>query len=88
MLKKYKSIGEIEFRAVYFNSTTKTVINHKFSPENAFEKILYRIDNWINEVSGCIVELIQSQYISISIYKRLSASSHVKLPAALRIKKD
>ena len=88
MLKKYKSIGEIEFRAVYFNSTTKTVINHKFSPENAFQKILYRIDNWINEVSGCIVELIQSQYINISIYKRLSASSHVKLPAALRIKKD
>ena len=88
MLKKYKSIGEIEFRAVYFNSTTKTVINHKFSPENAFQKFLYRIDNWINEVSGCIVELIQSQYINISIYKRLSASSHVKLPAALRIKKD
>ena len=77
MLKKYKSIGEIEFKAVYFNSTTKTVINHKFSPENAFQKILYRIDNWINEVSGCIVELIQSQYINISIYKRLSASSHV-----------
>ena len=88
MLKKYKSIGEIEFKAVYFNSTTKTVINHKFSPENAFQKFLYRIDNWINEVSGCIVELIQSQYINISIYKRLSASSHVKLPAALRIKKD
>ena len=88
MLKKYKSIGEIEFRAVYFNSTTKTVINHKFSPENAFQKFLCRTDNWINEVSGCIVELIESQYINISIYKRLSASPHVKLPAVLRIKKD
>ena len=31
MLKKYKRNGEIEFRPVYFNSTTKTVINHKFS---------------------------------------------------------
>ena len=27
----------------------KTVINHKFSLENAFQDILYRIDNWINE---------------------------------------
>ena len=52
MLKKYKPNGAIEFRPVYFNSTTKRVINHKFSPENAFQKILYRIDNWINEGSG------------------------------------
>ena len=27
MLKKYKPHGEIEFAPVYFNSTTKTVIN-------------------------------------------------------------
>ena len=65
-LKKYKPNGEIEFRPVYFNSTTKTVINHKFSLENAFQEILYRIDNWINEGSGWIVELIESQYIHIS----------------------
>ena len=37
MLKKYKPNGEIGFRAVYFNSTTKTVINHKVSLENAFQ---------------------------------------------------
>ena len=47
-LKKYKQKGEIEFTPVYFNSTTKTVINHKFSLENAFQEILYRIDNWIS----------------------------------------
>ena len=35
MLKKYKST-EIEFAPVYFNSTTKTVINHRFSLEDAF----------------------------------------------------
>ena len=61
MLKKYKPNGEIEFCPVYFNSTTKTVINHDFSLENAFQKILYRVDNWINEGSGWIVELIESQ---------------------------
>ena len=38
MLKKYKLNEEIELTPVYFNSTTKTVINHKFSLENAFQK--------------------------------------------------
>ena len=68
MLKKYKPNEEIEFRPVYFNSTTKTVVNHKFSLENAFQGALYRIDNWINEGSAWIVELIKSQYINIWTY--------------------
>ena len=55
ILKKFKPNGEIEFWPVYFNSTTKLVINHKFSLENAFQEILHRIDNWINEGSGWIV---------------------------------
>ena len=66
MLKKYKPNGEIELRSVYFNSKTKTVINHKFSLENVFQKTLYRIDNWINKASGWTIELIESQYINIS----------------------
>ena len=51
LLKKYKGT-EIEFFPVYFNSTTKTVINHKFDLYKSFQEILYRIDNWINESSG------------------------------------
>ena len=39
ILKKYKPNGEIEFRPVYFNATTKIVINHKFSLKNAFQEI-------------------------------------------------
>ena len=31
------------------------MINHKLSLENAFQEILHRIDNWINEGSGWIV---------------------------------
>ena len=42
IFKKYKLNEEIEFRPVYFNSARKTVINHKFSLENAFQEILYR----------------------------------------------
>ena len=37
MLKEYKPNREIEIRPVYFNSTTKTVINCKFSLENVFQ---------------------------------------------------
>ena len=51
LLKKYKLNGEIEFAPVYFNSVTKTVINHKFRLENYFQEILYMIDVWINNGS-------------------------------------
>ena len=44
LLEKYKLNGEIEFAPVYFNSTTKAVIKHKFSLENDFQEILYMID--------------------------------------------
>ena len=60
------------------------MINHKFSPENAFQKLFYRIDNWINEGSGWIVELIESQYINVSTYRPLSGNFYVKLPVKLR----
>ena len=39
LLKKYKHNGEIEFAPVYFNSVTKTVINHRFRLENSFQEI-------------------------------------------------
>ena len=83
VLRKYEST-EIEFAPVYFNSATKTVINHKFGLENAFQEILYRIHNWINDGSGWVAELIESQYINISSYRPLPGSSVVKLPAELR----
>ena len=60
------------------------MINDRYSLENAFQEILYRIDNWVNEGSGRIVELIESQYINISTYRPLSGSSYVKLPAELK----
>ena len=37
LLKKYKLNGEIEFAPVYFNSTTKIVINCRFRLENYFQ---------------------------------------------------
>ena len=69
--RKYKPNGEIKSRQVYFNLTTKTVINHKFSLANAFQEHLYRIDNWMNEGSSWNVKLIESQYINISTYQEV-----------------
>ena len=46
LLKKYKLNGEIEFAPVYFNSLTKTVINHRFRLENSFQDILYLTYVW------------------------------------------
>ena len=84
MLKKYKFNGEIEFAPVYFNSVTKTVINHRFKLENSFQEVLYLIDVWINEGFGWIVEAVESQYINISTYRPLSGSSYISLPVELR----
>ena len=44
-LKKQKPRKEIHFSSVYFNSTTKTVINHNFGLDKSFQEILYRIDD-------------------------------------------
>ena len=85
LLKTYKLNGEIEFRAVYFNSVTKTVTNHRFQLESSFQEILYMIDNWINEESGWIIEFIESQYISVLSYRPLSGSSYTDLPTELKI---
>ena len=68
----------------FLNSATKKVINHKISLENAFQKILYMIVNYINEGSGWIIELIKFQCINISTYRPLSGSSYMDLPAEVR----
>ena len=84
LLKKYKPNEEIEFTPVYFNSSTKTIINNRFKLEHAFQEILYRIDAWINKLSGWIIESIESQYINISTYKPLVGSSYIHFPTELK----
>ena len=84
LLKKYKLNGEIEFAPVYFNSVTKTVINHRFRLENSFQEILYMTDVWINKGSGWNVESIESHYIIISTYRPLVGGSYIDLPVELR----
>ena len=59
LLRKYKPNEEIEFTPVYFNSSTKTIINNRFKLEHAFQEFLYRINAWINKGSGLIIESIE-----------------------------
>ena len=89
MLKKYKPNEEIEFRPVYYNnSTPKTVIILSLVQKMLFKKFYTWIDDWINEESCWIVELIKFQYINISTHRPLSGSSYVNFPAELRSSKN
>ena len=46
LLSEMKTDGSIEYSPVYFNSTTKTVINSdEFGLNQSFQEILYRIVN-------------------------------------------
>ena len=89
LLSKIKSDGNIEYSPVYFNSTTETVINDKFSLDQSFQEILYRTDNWINKGSGWIIEEIHNQYLNVSSYIPLTENTYIKLPNELKhLKKD
>ena len=54
------------------NKKNKTVINLELRLKNSFQEIFYRVNSWINEGSGLIIELTESQYINVSTYRPLS----------------
>ena len=49
-----------------------------------FKEILYRVDNWLKEGSGWVIELMETEYVNISVYSALSGSTYIKLPHKLR----
>ena len=46
LLSKAKTGDSIEYRPVYFNSLTKTVVDDKFKLDEFFNEIMYRLENW------------------------------------------
>ena len=84
LLSKMKNDGNIEYSPVYFNSTSKTVTNFKFGLNQSFQEILYRIDNWISEGSGWIIEEIHNQYLNVSAYSPLIGSTYIELRNELK----
>ena len=67
LLSKVKSNNKTEYRSVYFNSLTKTVIGKKYFLDQCFNEIIHRLENWISSGSGWKVDNILSQYLNISI---------------------
>ena len=84
LLRKHKENEDIRFTPVYFNSTTKTIINSKYMFDKPFQEILYRINHWINEGSGWAIESIDADYVNISTYNPLSANSYTEFPNKLK----
>ena len=81
-MKKDKLNGSAEYAGVYLNSFVKFVINDDFEAgiDKSFEEILYRLDNWINEGSAWVIEMVNSQYLNVSRYVPLMISSFIELP--------
>ena len=85
LLSEHKINGDIEYAPVYSNSTTKTVISSdKYMFDKSFPKILCRIDDWINEGSGWIIESVKAQYVNISVHSPLIGSTYIELPSRLK----
>ena len=85
-LKKGKLDGTVEYAAVYLNSFVKAVINYDLddSADKSFSEILFRLDNWINEGSGWVIERVNDQYLNITQYALLVGSSFIKLPGEFK----
>ena len=45
---------------------------------------MYRIDNWVNEGSVWVIELIDAEYVNISVFSPLIGSTYVELPRRLK----
>ena len=85
LLSKIKTDGSTEYSPVYFNSTTKTVINSdEFGLDQLFQEILYRIDNWINQGSRWIVESIERFYLNVNSYSSSIGSTYIELTDELK----
>ena len=56
----------------------------EFGLDQSFQEILYRIDNWINQGSGWIVEPVEGFYLNGSSYSPLIGSTYIEFPDELK----
>ena len=82
-LKKRINDNEFEPKTVYLNSPAKTVINRGYYLNESFEEILNKLDIWINEDSGWVIDKIEGLYINVANYEPLSGSSYIPLRKVL-----
>ena len=84
LLSKYKENTDRELAPLYFNSTTKTVINCNYMLDKSFQETFKRTDNCISEESGWIIQSVDAEYVNVSIYSPLSGSSSIQSPFKVR----
>ena len=75
------------YKTAFFNSKAKTItkandIEHELSLSR--QEILKRIDQWVSEGSGWVIDRIDSHYINVTTYTPLHGSSYIELPTELR----
>ena len=80
ILKKRINDKKHKPETVYLNSSAKTVINRRYYLKESFKEILNKLDIWINEGSGWIIDKIKEIYINVANYEPLSGSSYIPLP--------
>ena len=56
------------------------MISFEYDLDKSFRKILHRIENWINERSGWVIESVDTEYVNISIHSPSSGSTYIVLP--------
>ena len=59
------------------------VINRGYYLNESFAEILNKLDIWINESSGWVIDRIEGLYINISNYEPLLGDSYIPLPKVL-----
>ena len=74
------------YKTAFFNGKAKIVTKvDDVEPElnMSRQEILNVIDKWVSEGSGWVINRIDSHYLNVTLYKPLSGSSYIKLPAKL-----
>ena len=71
-----------EYAMLYFNSYTKRVINENFRDDVdlSFKEVINKIQNWIKDGFRWAIDLVNCQYVHVSKYNHLHASSYLELP--------
>ena len=63
---------------------SKTKTDGSIEYQSSFQEILYRINHWINEGLGWIVESVEGFYLNVSLYNPLIGSTYIELPDELK----
>ena len=75
------------YKTAFFNGKDKTITKvDDIEPELNISRleILNTIDKWVSEGSGWVIDLIDSHYLNVTLYKTLNGSSYIEQPTDLR----